>query len=283
MNKQVKTKIDPESGQSVVVGRGIEWTDYTWNPVGGCQHGCKWRMPDGTIAICYADSTVQVMKSGYPQGFEHHYWRPHMLTYPLGQKRPSKIFMDSMSDLMGRWVPREQVEQVFAICRQAHWHTFQLLTKNAPHLLNFDLPKNVWVGVSAPPTFMFGGELTLSQQRRFVFKQLDTLAMLKARGHPVCWMSIEPLSFNIASIFEEWMADDQTRGQPFGFPLDWAVIGAASDGKKYFQPTAHDVEECHRVLRAHGCRIFHKGNLEWEPHLEEWPEASRELKQEVLI
>lgn len=22
--------------------RGIEWTEYTWNPVGGCQHGCRW-------------------------------------------------------------------------------------------------------------------------------------------------------------------------------------------------------------------------------------------------
>lgn len=26
--------------------RGIEWTDYTWNPVGGCQHKCRWQMPD---------------------------------------------------------------------------------------------------------------------------------------------------------------------------------------------------------------------------------------------
>ena len=37
MNKQAKSEIK----------RGIEWTDYTWNPIGGCQHGCRWEMPDG--------------------------------------------------------------------------------------------------------------------------------------------------------------------------------------------------------------------------------------------
>ena len=41
-------------------GKGkIEWTDFTWNPVGGCRHACRWKMPDGTIARCYAESFVE--------------------------------------------------------------------------------------------------------------------------------------------------------------------------------------------------------------------------------
>lgn len=273
MNKQLK-----KDG-----GRGIEWTDFTWNYIGGCKHRCRWRMPDGKIAICYAESTANVMQSGYPHGFEHHYVRPHMLDEPLRHKTPAKIFLDSMSDLMGQWVSDEEIQRVLDICRQAHWHVFQLLTKNAPRLAKFDLPKNVWAGVSAPPTFMFWKELTRDQQVRMVNKQLDTLAVLKSRGHPVCWMSIEPLSFDIAAIFEEWIRDDQTRAHPGGLPLDWAVIGAASNGSKHFQPDAKHVESAHEVLWQNGATIFHKGNLEWTPHLEEWPAALQTLRQEALI
>lgn len=277
MNKQIKTKYDEAIRETVVTSRGIEWTDFTWNPVGGCKHGCRWRMPDGTIAVCYAETTANTMTSGYPNGFEHHYWRPHMLDAPLKQKQPSKIFMDSMSDLMGNWVSEEQINLVFNQCRKAHWHHFQLLTKNAPRLVKFDIPKNVWVGVSAPPTFMFGHELSPKQQRSFVYKQLDALWELEGLI-PVRWMSIEPLSFDIASVFNDWCDERQRE-----LPLEWAVIGAASNGPKHFQPNSMHVENVHAVLREVEVTIFHKGNLEWEPHLEEWPAAFKTLKQEALI
>src|SRR5215475_12381476 len=125
MNKQVKGK-----GK-----RGIEWTDYTWNPVGGCQHGCRWQMPDDSIAECYAETVAErVAQNSYPYGFEYHYWRPEALDEPMALAKPSRIFLDSMSDLMGIWVEPWQVQQVLDTCEKAHWHTFQLLTKNAPRL-----------------------------------------------------------------------------------------------------------------------------------------------------
>ncbi len=44
---------------------GIEWTHVfgpgtgvTWNPIGGCRHGCVWEMPDGSVAECYAKSAM---------------------------------------------------------------------------------------------------------------------------------------------------------------------------------------------------------------------------------
>ncbi|PJF34642.1 MAG: hypothetical protein CUN49_14625, partial [Candidatus Thermofonsia Clade 1 bacterium] len=200
--------------------RGIEWTDYTWNPVGGCKHACRWQMPDGSTAICYAESLAERFTSGYPNGFAHHYWRPQALSEPLKLKQPAKIFLDSMSDLMGHWVPDEQVAAVLETCRQAHWHSFQLLTKNAPRLLDFDFPPNVWVGVSAPPSFMLGKQLSHTQQIRMLKRQLKVLAQVHAS---VRWMSIEPLSFDIAPFLE-------------GAPLDWAVIGAATNGARTYQP-----------------------------------------------
>ena len=50
--------------------KGIEWTrirradgsvlpGYTWNPTGGCLHGCTWQMPDGSVTECYAKTVAE--------------------------------------------------------------------------------------------------------------------------------------------------------------------------------------------------------------------------------
>ncbi len=105
MNKQEKRK------NGVVVGRGIEWTNYTHNPVQGCFHACQWRMPDGAIANCYAEDVAdKVAQSAYPHGFEHHYFNPDKLTEPMRIKTPSRVFVGSMADNLGHWVPDEQVQ-----------------------------------------------------------------------------------------------------------------------------------------------------------------------------
>jgi protein gp37 len=245
MNKQHKSPAQ----------RGIEWTDYTWNPVGGCQHACRWQMPDGSVAVCYAETVAErLATSAYPDGFAHHYWRPEILQEPLKVKQPAKIFLDSMSDLMGGWVPDEQVEAVLDICRQAHWHTFQLLTKNAPRLLQFSFPPNVWIGVSAPPSEMLGKRLSHRQQVRMVERQLAVLAQVRV---PVRWMSIEPLSFDIAPLLK-------------GAPLEWAVIGAATNGRKTYQPRAEWIENLLALFDQQGVKVFFKGNLAW--NAETWRE-----------
>lgn len=246
MNKQYKS---PES-------RGIEWCDYTWNAVGGCMHECRWKMPDGTIAVCYAEATANAVAMGaYPEGFQHHYWRPDKLTEPLGQRKPAKIFLDSMADLMGHWVPDDQIETVLDVCRQAHWHTFQLLTKNAPRLLKFNFPANVWVGVSSPPDFYMGNELSIEQKNRMLSRSLDVLSQVYAS---VRWMSIEPLSWDISLVLKD-------------YALDWAIVGAASNGRNYFQPDPAHVQSVLDVLDAHSTPVFFKGNLKWNPHREEYP------------
>lgn len=239
-------------------GRGIEWCDYTWNPIRGCQHGCRWTMPDGSVAECYAEIIAErVAQRAYPEGFEHHYWTPRVLDEPLKLTYPSRIFLDSMSDLMGHWVPREQVEQVLDICREASWHTFQVLTKNAPRLQEFEFPPNVWVGVSAPPSIMFGRQLSAAQQGRMVERMLN---VLKKIDLPVRWMSIEPLSFDISPL----LVDSN---------LQWAVIGAATNGRKTYQPRAEWVQNVLDVLDAQGTSVFFKGNLDWSPWREEFPQA----------
>jgi protein gp37 len=273
MNKQGKLK------NGKVVG-GIEWTKttlpngterqgYTWNPVGGCLHGCRWKMPDGTIAICYAEEAAHnIAQRAYPHGFEHHYWRPHQLEAPLKLKEPVKIFLDSMSDLMGHWVPDEQIEAVLNVARQAHWHTFQLLTKNAPRLLKFDFPKNVWLGVSSSPDYMFGKQLPIRSQRRMLHKTLQTLSKIEQ----VTWVSFEPLSWDVSEIVAQYPE-----------AINWAVIGAATNGPKRYQPAPVHVERLLNVLDNQGVPVFFKGNLLWDKWREDFPDIQNQNSHKLSL
>lgn len=251
MNKQAKYK----NGQ--LVGRGIEWTDFTWNPIGGCKHGCRWEMPDGSIAICYAEEVAKKFNTTYPHGFEYHYWHPERLDEPLKLKEPARIFLDSMSDIGGHWVPREQAEQVLDVCRKAHWHTFQLLTKNPKRLLEYDLPPNVWAGFSTPPDFMWGKRLSGQQQAAKLITDLEAMKRIKAC---IKWVSVEPLSWDVSS----WFYDCR---------LNWAVIGAASNGPKKYQPDQGDLIRLLAAFDEQGIPVFFKGNLEWKPWREEFPKV----------
>lgn len=253
MNKQGKIK----NGQ--VVSRGIEWTEYTHNSVGGCFHRCRWEMPDGSIAICYAEEVANgIASAAYPNGFEHHYWFPERLQEPFSLKEPARIFIDSMSDLMGHWVPDNQIEAVLNVARIEERHTFQLLTKNAPRLLKFDFPANVWPGNSMPPDFFMGQRLTRPQQERMLHKGLAVLSELYAKGL-VAWMSFEPLSWDVSSIVAEYPR-----------ALRWAVIGAASNGRIKYQPEPEHVTRLLEVLE--GVPVFFKGNLKGNPAAEPWRE-----------
>lgn len=272
MNKQEKNK----NGQ--LVGRGIQWTDYTWNPIGGCMHRCRWTMPDGSEAVCYAETVATKFTHAYKQGFEYHYWRPGKLDDPLKVKEPSKIFLDSMSDIMGHWVPEDQINQVLGVSRKACWHTFQLLTKNAPRLLNFNFPANVWVGASSPPDYMWGKQLNRKQKTKMLDKTLKTLADVDA---PVRWMSIEPLSWDVSELVAA------------NAPLQWVVIGAATNGPKVYQPEPANVSRLLEVFDRQGVPVFFKGNIwgnpamshEWReyfPNYEESPYMGQELGKHAM-
>jgi protein gp37 len=137
--------------------RGIEWCDETRNAIGGCLHACRWVMPDGTVAICYAEQLAEhgVAKSAYPQGFGHHYFRKEALPQLAAGEEPLLIFCDSMSDLFAASVPAADVRAVLGAMRRAPHHTYQSLTKAVPQVLKYlgDLPRNLWVGVSSPPDY----------------------------------------------------------------------------------------------------------------------------------
>lgn len=131
----------------------IEWTDATWNPVRGCSKispGC---------AHCYAETFAErfrgVKNHPFEQGFDLRLV-PEKLFEPLVWRKPKRIFVNSMSDLFHEGIPDSYIAAVARVMHEAHWHTYQVLTKRPVRMremlktqLHFTAGQpHVWWGVS---------------------------------------------------------------------------------------------------------------------------------------
>lgn len=269
LNLQGKLTYDPMSGKWKVRG-GIEWCKtvldsgderqgYTANPVRGCQHGCRWEI-DGETIKCYAETNVERFNPGT---FTQHGWHPEVLDElrrRLTPHAPCRVFIDSMSDLFGAWVPREEVYQVLDTIGQLSHITFLSLTKNAPRLIFFQnaLPVNLHVGISSPPDEFEGRTLTQHQKDRMLDTALTVLDDLPL--NLTTFASFEPLSWDVSEIVAK---------HPDA--LNWAIIGAASHGRTYYQPVPDHLDRLEAVLRRFDVPVFYKGNLIRTPRREEFP------------
>ena len=176
----------------------IEWTEETWNPVTGCtkiSKGCK---------NCYAAKMAMRLKAmgkpKYADGFEVRI-HEECLGEPLISKKPSLIFVNSMSDLFHEEVPLEFIKLVFDAMNSAPWHTFQVLTKRADRLselaAQFNWTPNIWAGVSVE-----GNEYK---------HRIDCLREIPAA---IKFISFEPLIDQVKDI--------NLQG------IDWAIVGGES-------------------------------------------------------
>src|SRR3954471_1041707 len=131
----------------------IEWTDATWNPVTGCtkiSRGC-----DNCYAERFSNRFRGVPGHPFETGFDLTL-RPERLEQPLRWRQPRMIFVNSMSDLFHKDVPKDFISRVFDTMELAHWHTFQVLTKRSSLMRDFLRrrygaglgPRHMWFGVS---------------------------------------------------------------------------------------------------------------------------------------
>lgn len=115
----------------------IEWCDYTWNPVVGCKHGCSY---------CYArrmnNRFKWIPKWDEPQFF------PERLVEPYKLKKPATIFVGSICDLFGEWIPREWISLILNVAKDLPLHTFMFLTKNPVKYVGFLYAENIWLGAT---------------------------------------------------------------------------------------------------------------------------------------
>lgn len=176
----------------------IEWTEYTWNPITGCTKislGCQ---------NCYAERMAKRLKAmgqpNYRNGFDLA-WHEDALDIPLHWRKPSVIFVNSMSDLFHEDVPFEFILKAFKIMGEADHHIFQVLTKRSKRLRELSplLPwtENIWMGVTV-------------EHRNYV-DRIDDLRSTNARTK---FLSLEPLLSGLPCL-------DLDR-------IDWVITGGES-------------------------------------------------------
>lgn len=169
----------------------IEWTERTWNPLVGCtpvSPGCL---------HCYANAMSKRLAAmgleKYKLPFsEVRLWGPALLD-PIAWKRPSLVFLGSMTDVFHPDVPPRALAWIRWTMECTHQHVYQVLTKR-PERCTDPLPYNVWLGTTV--------------ERADYLGRIDHIRRAKAA---IKWLSLEPLLGPLDGL-------DLTG-------IDWVVVG----------------------------------------------------------
>ena len=176
----------------------IEWTEMSWNPTTGCDKisaGCK---------FCYAEVMARRLKAmglnKYHNEFKLTLHRDDLRT-PYTWKKPRIAFVNSMSDLFHKAIPLEFIKSVFKVMNENPQHVFQILTKRADILLEYDKEikwtHNIWMGVSV--------------ENEKVMDRIDLLRKTHARTK---FLSCEPLIGPLPKLNLK--------------KIDWVIVGGES-------------------------------------------------------
>jgi protein gp37 len=283
----------------------IEWCDYTWNPVTGCLHGCNYCYArriaerfggasethynecvgeecqwctEGTGKIHDLTEPVYDIDRGhnapYPFEFDPTFHR-YRLDEPQKVKKPSRIFVVSMGDLFGDWVPDEWIEEVFKTCEDAPQHQYLFLTKNPKRFmeLQFKIP------LPTSEKYWYGTTVT---------SQADTQKLAYLGGlASKTFVSIEPLlgavdlenvqfgRHTTMNLLEGCGVNSknccQSIPNAFCKPINWVIVGAQT-GPGAVPPKPEWVQNIIDQCREAGVPVFLKNNLNWPEKIQEWPE-----------
>jgi protein gp37 len=207
--------------------KSISWANWSWNPVTGCRHGCKY---------CYARTMTKRFKKIFPNGFEPSFY-PERLAAPFNTKAPSKsdgpaarnVFTVSMGDLFGEWVEQPWIDQVMDTVRQTQQWNYIFLTKNPQRLATIDWPENAWVGT------------TVDTQARVAAAE-EAFESVNAKVKFVsCEPLLEEIKFSRLELF------------------NWIIIGAQT--RPTIQPDRLWVNSLITQACEVGCKIYCKPNL----------------------
>lgn len=176
----------------------ISWADETWNPTTGCSRksaGCQ---------NCYAE--VLSLRQGWSSApwtaqnaalnFKTH---PERLRKPGSLKKPSHIFVNSMSDLFHELMPAEFLRAIWQVMLEVPRHTYMILTKRPERLIWWEGPwaPQIWQGTSI-------------EDRRNLWR----LNALRDCGAALKFVSFEPLLEDLGQVDLEG--------------IDWIIIGGES-------------------------------------------------------
>ena len=259
----------------------IDWCDSSWNPISGCNHNCEYcyarniahrfagytispefnvvRYPSIERAVLDKPKTI-VGKDGkrrvapYPYGFCPTFHRYKLDEY--ANKTGRNIFVCSMADLFGDWMPDSWLDEVFEACEKAPQHNYLFLTKNPRRY-----SKNEYgYGVPIADNMWYGTTITKMDD-------IDRFNYLPAFCNT--FVNIEPLLEDIKPEKCNIMFRQ----------VDWFIIGEETGRKKdKVVPERKWLDDIVTQCRENGKLIFMKSSLAsiWgEPLIQEFPDGLR--------
>lgn len=209
----------------------IEWCTHSWNPVTGCYHNCDY---------CYARKfSKRIYKKALGEGktFEPHLWE-NRIDEPIKEKNHARIFVSSMGDLFGDFIPTEWILKVLASCVCAPQHTYYFLTKNPKRYFDhrihehFKYNPNFWMGFSAETGSLYHERW---QWFQMCDKRINT------------FVSIEPMldGRHVLSIFNN---------KP-----DWVIVGAQTKPDMF--PGPNWIQNIRNQCKLLDIPLFEKNSL----------------------
>ena len=229
----------------------IGWCDASWNPVTGCLHDCEYcyarriaerfgareiydpecqcqrhlierGMLTGTgkpLELDYPweqkNKDGSITNAAYPFGFSPTFHR-YRLDEPQKWKKPRTIFVCSMADLFGEWVPDAWIQEVFSACEKAPQHRYMFLTKNPGRFKSLRgngirLPESCWIGTSVTTDREEADQYTW--RTRYISDNWDSTAHW--------FVSVEPILEQMSrSSIENLTA------------MHWVIVGAETGNRK---------------------------------------------------
>jgi len=232
----------------------IEWCDYTWNPITGCERLCdfdKDGKPD-----CYAvkqairfgrsfkptfhpDRLDEILKLKAPTERDNQMRKPWIAkAYPENWL----IFPCSIADIFAPWTKAEWRLEVLAKMESCPTkHIFQLLTHSPENLIGYrQNPDNFWIGISIH-----------SQS------DVEKVGYLRDVEAGVRFISIEPM-------LEQIDLNDVVDA------VDWVIVGQLTKAKRWpIQPRW--IEALLNFARGYNIPLFIKDNVGWSKKIQEFP------------
>lgn len=283
----------------------IDWADSTWNPVTGCQHECEYcyargianrfggfdhdeeKKPVGiqfAIGVQELDKPKYIMranglqKAPYPWSFMptlHKY----KLDEPARWTKPRNIFVCSMADLFGEWVPDEWIKQVFEACEAAPQHRFLFLTKNPArfgyingwnHQYNNEYAKeNMWFGTTIARQCDLGRIRNLPYGNAHTFLSIEPilecidldryLPTADTRWHcSYCGHYADTYANHCDSCGRQGGYSGSFRKQP----VNWIILGAESGNRKdKVTPRREWIDSIVQICDERNIPVFMKESL----------------------
>ena len=216
----------------------IDWADESINPIKGlCHHNCWYCYAKGIYKRFKWDTSIRLDLSVFAR---------------LAKiKKPSRVFVCSTHDIMGKWIPHHWINDIIRHCAHPSikHHQYIFLSKNPERYDEFIYPPHIWLGATIT------GQGDGLEYKAFKFLTNKSIANLK-------FISYEPM-LGITDEYIEQLLILKDMG--------WLIIGGLT-GHKWIPEIWHpSITRAVNVVQQFGIPVFIKNNVKYPVSIKEYP------------